>query len=131
VAGDDDLVIWLNNIGQWPPAWTGSDSVSISSGQKIPVHMSWNIATNRAHHIQLQERDSASPNDHLGFIKFPVGSLRPGFIEEYVLYNKTEKSVYTVKVSITKRLPDEKNGYAHASKWHNNKAYCFAVYGCN
>ena len=34
IAGDDDLVIWLNNTGQWPPAWTGSDSVSISSGKK-------------------------------------------------------------------------------------------------
>ena len=131
IAGDDDLAIWLNNTGQWPPAWTGSDSVSISSGQKIPVHMSWNLPTNRAFHIELQERDTGSPNDHLGFIRFPVGSLRPGFSEEYVLYNKSENSVYTVKVFVTNRLADERNGYVQASKWHNNKAYCFAVYGCN
>lgn len=93
--------------------------------------MSWNLPTNRAHHIQLQERDTASDNDHLGFIRFPVGRLRPGFIEEYVFHNKSEGSVYTVKVIITKRLADERNGYLQASKWHNNKAYCFREFGCN
>ncbi|MFT6268874.1 MAG: hypothetical protein ACJAVV_001689 [Alphaproteobacteria bacterium] len=38
---NDDLLILLDNIGQWPAAWTGSNSVSIGNGQKKDVHMSW------------------------------------------------------------------------------------------
>ncbi|MFT6268873.1 MAG: hypothetical protein ACJAVV_001688 [Alphaproteobacteria bacterium] len=85
------------------------------------------LATDRAHHIDLYERDSSSPNDRLGFIRFPAGSLRPGIIDEIVLRNKGEGSIYIVKFSVDYRLADEKNGYVQASKWFNNKAYCFEV----
>ena len=129
--GNDDLLISLNNIGQWPPAWTGVDSVSVASGQTVPIQISWNLPTNRQHHIEIIERDSASPNDLLGTIIFPPNSLYPGTRTEYVLHNTDEGSLYTVMIEVSERLPDEPSGWSPASKWTNNKAYCFAAFGCS
>jgi hypothetical protein len=127
-AGNDDLMIRINGIGMWPQA---NGTHSISSGDKDPVQMSWNLGTNMAHRIDLVEHDSGSADDSLGYINFPVGSLRPGFSEEIVVSKRSEGSVYVLKISIDLRYPDEKDGYKPASKWLNNKAYCFPVYGCN
>jgi len=130
IAGNDDLIIALDGISQYPPAWNSTNSTSISSGQTLPIQMSWNVATNRDHLIGLVERDSASANDSLGNVLLPAGTLRPGFDNEFVVPNSSEGSLYTVRVRVTERLPGEPNGYVPASMWHNRKALCFHVFGC-
>jgi hypothetical protein len=130
-SGDDDLLIMLDNIAQWPQAYTNAYSISVSSGQTVPIQISWNVPTNVQHHIDLYERDLASDNDRLGYIIFPAGTLYPGTRTEYVLHNSSEGSLYTVMVEVSQRLPDEPSGWVPASLYTNQKAYCFSEFGCN